>query len=134
MLLGYRLPGYDSPDYAAAQILGDVLSSQRSAFGAMPYTGKRSRRSSSYRRIRKPASASRSAAVPVTTQPETVDDRVCERSSPDTAEDGVPPDLVAAAKLREISQLEFNANSIEGMAAEWSQAVAVQELAFARTT
>ena len=30
--LGYRFPGYDSPDFAAGQILSDVLSSQRSTF------------------------------------------------------------------------------------------------------
>ncbi|MBV8118035.1 MAG: insulinase family protein [Candidatus Eremiobacteraeota bacterium] len=41
---------------------------------------------------------------------------------------GVPADLVAAAKLREVSQLEFSGNSIEGLANEWSQAVAVQNL------
>ena len=40
----------------------------------------------------------------------------------------MPPDLVAAAKLREIAQLEFTGNSIEGMAGEWSQAIAVQGL------
>ncbi|MEJ2560190.1 MAG: pitrilysin family protein, partial [Anaerolineae bacterium] len=28
-VIAYRLPGYDSPDYAAGQILGDVLDSQR---------------------------------------------------------------------------------------------------------
>ena len=40
----------------------------------------------------------------------------------------MPEDLVEAAKLREISQLEFSGNSIEGLAFEWSQAVAVQGL------
>ena len=39
VMLGYRFPGYDSPQYAAGQILSDVLSSQRSTFGGLPYTG-----------------------------------------------------------------------------------------------
>ena len=38
--VGYRLPGTDSPDYAAAQILGDVLSSQRGNLYAMVPAGK----------------------------------------------------------------------------------------------
>ncbi|HEY4434179.1 MAG TPA: pitrilysin family protein, partial [Candidatus Cybelea sp.] len=37
---GYRFPGLNSPDYAAGQILGDVLTSQRSIFGGLPFTGK----------------------------------------------------------------------------------------------
>lgn len=41
---------------------------------------------------------------------------------------GVPDDLVEASKRREISQLEFNANSIEEQAFQWSEAVAVQRL------
>ncbi len=73
-LLGYRIPGYDSPDYAAGQILGDVLSSSRSTFGAMPYTGKAlGARVLRPRSIQQAAWASRSAAVPVGTQPETID-------------------------------------------------------------
>ena len=40
VVLGYRFPGYESPDYAAGQILSDVLSSQRSAFGGLAFTGK----------------------------------------------------------------------------------------------
>src|SRR5262249_23788568 len=39
--------------------------------------------------------------------------------------EGVPPELVEAAKLRERSQIEFAKNSIEGLATEWSEAVAV---------
>jgi zinc protease len=127
VLLGYRLPGYDSPDYAAAQILGDVLSSQRSEFGAMPYVGKALNTQFFVQTYPKTAVGIAFAAVPVTIKPETVD-REVRSIVAGYRRNGVPADLVAAEKLREISQLEFNANSIEGMANEWSQAVAVQEL------
>jgi zinc protease len=39
--------------------------------------------------------------------------------------EGVPPELVAAAKLQERSEVEFARNSIEGLATEWAEAVAV---------
>ena len=40
--------------------------------------------------------------------------------------DGVPAELVEAAKHNEISDAEFRRNSIADLAAEWSQAVAVE--------
>ncbi|MBV8149220.1 MAG: insulinase family protein, partial [Candidatus Eremiobacteraeota bacterium] len=127
VLLGYRFPGYDSPDYAAGQILSDVMSNQRSDFGAMQYTGKALGTQFFVQTYPKVGEAIAFVAVPVSTHPEDTDRAVrgifeAYRSS------GVPAGLVEAAKLREISQLEFNANSIEGLADEWSQAVAVQGL------
>ncbi|MEO6836663.1 MAG: pitrilysin family protein [Candidatus Tumulicola sp.] len=127
VLLGYRMPGYDSPDYAAGQVLGDVLSSQRSEFGGLPFTGKALGTQFFAESFPKTALGIAFAAVPVTTKPETIDREI--RSIIDGyRKNGVPDDLVAAAKLREISELEFNGNSIEGLANEWSQAVAVQNL------
>ena len=36
-VVAYRLPGYDSPDYAAGQVLADVLGSQRAdLYGLVP--------------------------------------------------------------------------------------------------
>jgi zinc protease len=125
--LGYRFPGYDSPDYAAGQILGDVLSSQRSDFGGLPYAGKALSTGFVSQVYPKAAIGIAFAAVPVTTPPESID-RQLRAILEAYQKKGVPADLVAAAKLREISQLEFNANSIEGLAFEWSQAVAVQGL------
>jgi zinc protease len=127
VLLGYRMPGYDSPDYAAGQILGDVLSNQRSEFGGLSYTGKALGTQFFAQSFPKTALGIAFAAVPVTTKPETIDREI--RSIFDGyRKTGVPADLVAAAKLREISELEFNGNSIQGLAEEWSQAVAVQGL------
>jgi zinc protease len=125
--LGYRFPGYDNPDYAAGEILSDVLSSQRSELGGLPFTGKALAAeffSQPYPRV---AIAFAFAAVPVSTPPETIDREL--RSIIDHYKTtGVPADLVEAAKLREISESEFNANSIQGLASEWSEALAVQGL------
>ncbi|HKE35895.1 MAG TPA: pitrilysin family protein, partial [Candidatus Baltobacteraceae bacterium] len=127
VLQGYRFPGYDSPDYAASQILSDVLSSPRSDFGALGFTGKALGSEFILQTFPKTAVAIAFTAVPVGTSPGATDRTVRDIFNTYRRE-GVPPELVEAAKLREISQLEFNANSIQGLADEWSDAVAVQGL------
>ncbi|HYL28106.1 MAG TPA: pitrilysin family protein [Candidatus Nitrosotalea sp.] len=125
--LGYRFPGYGSPDYAAGQILSDVLSSQRSEFGGLPYTGKALATQFETQIYPKVGIGVALGIVPVTTPPQTID-RELRAIVEGYKRTGLPAGLIAAAKLREVSQLEFNANSIEGLADEWSQAVAVQGL------
>jgi zinc protease len=73
VLLGYRMPGYDSPDYAAAQILGDVLNNQRSTFGALPFTGKALGIEFDEQTFTKAGIGIAFAAVPVTSKPQDVD-------------------------------------------------------------
>jgi zinc protease len=128
VLLGYRMPGYDSPDYAAGQILADVLNSSRSTFGSMPFEGKALFAQFQVQAFQKAGVGVVFAAIPVTGKPEVLDQTIRGQFAA-YAKSGVPDDLVAASKLREISQLEFNGNSIEGLAFQWSQAVAVQNLA-----
>ncbi len=125
--LGYRFPGYDSPDYAAGQILSDVLSSQRSVFGGLAFTGKALGTEFVTQDYPKIGIGIAAGVVPVTTPPQTIE-REMRGIIEGYQKSGVPTDLVEAAKLREVSQLEFNANSIEGLANEWSQAVAIQGL------
>jgi zinc protease len=127
VLLGYRLPGYNSPDYAASQILQDVLSSQRSDLYGLTAAGKALYTGFQAQTFRQSAMGLAIGIVPVSVAPETIDQEM--RGVIDAyRQSGVPDDLVDAAKRREISQLEFNANSIEDQAFQWSQAVAVQGL------
>ena len=125
VLLGYRMPGYDSPDYAAGQILSDVLNSERSRFGELPFEGKALGTQFFVQTFPKAAFGIAFVAVPVGSDPRTSDATIRDVVA-DYQKHGVPPELVAAAKLREISSLEFNANSIEGLADEWSEALAVE--------
>jgi zinc protease len=127
VLLGYRLPGYDSPDYAASEILSDVLSSQRSDLFGLVATGKAIQTGFQGQTFRKAGFGFAYGVVPVAVKPETIDGQI--RDVIDAyRKNGVPDDLVEAAKQREIAQLEFSANSIEDLAMQWSTALAVQGL------
>ncbi|HEY2554537.1 MAG TPA: pitrilysin family protein, partial [Candidatus Cybelea sp.] len=110
---GYRFPGLTSPDYAAGQILGDVLTSQRSIFGGLPFTGKALGTQFFTQDYPKVSVGVAFAAVPVTVPPQTIADEM-RTILENYKKTGIPADLVEAAKLREISQLEFSGNSIEG--------------------
>src|SRR6185312_7228977 len=122
--IAYRLPGTESPDYAATQILGDVLGSQRGDLYAMVPAGKSlettfgvaetyPKASVGYGVIVLPAGTDAAAGI-------------AEMRSilANYAAKGVPEDLVAAAKRSEVAQAEFERNSIPGLADVWSAALA----------
>ncbi|MGB6987292.1 MAG: pitrilysin family protein [Candidatus Aquilonibacter sp.] len=125
---GYRLPGYDSPDYAASQILEDVLSSQRGNLYGLTASGKALYTTFESATYRKAAIGVALGVVPVSVSPEVIDQEM-RAVIDDYRKTGVPDDLVEAAKQREIAQLAFAGNSIQDLAFGWSQAVAVQGLA-----
>ena len=123
-VIAWRLPGTDSPDYAAMQIMGDVLSSQRADLYGMVPAGKAlaaefgiaetyHKASVGYGLVALPADADATGAVEEMRQ-------ILTRY----ATNGVPEDLVAAAKRSEIAQSEFQRNSIQGLADVWSDALA----------
>ncbi|MGH8219797.1 MAG: M16 family metallopeptidase, partial [Steroidobacteraceae bacterium] len=126
-MIAFRVPGLDSPDFPALEVLSDVLSSQRyalyglvpqgKALGAffaldpLPHAGL------AYAGVAFPAGADAKAlAADVRT--------ILEKA----ARDGLPPELVAAAKLQERRETEFEKNSIAGLASVWSDAVALYGL------
>jgi zinc protease len=124
--VAYRMPGTDSPDFAAARVLADALASQRGDIYELVPSGKAlqaefdlaetyPKASVGFAVAALPAGADPSAAVASLTH------IVLEYG-----QHGVPAALVDAAKHAEIAGAEFRRNSIPDLAAAWSQALAAE--------
>jgi zinc protease len=119
----FRFPGSDSPDFAAANILSDVLSSQRGKLYALVPEGKALFASFSYDNLPKSGLGYVVAGFPAGGDATNLLGQVRDILAAEIT-NGVMPDLVEAAKRREIAQAEFQKNSVYGLAMAWSQAVA----------
>jgi zinc protease len=124
-VVAYRLPGTDSHDYAAGQILADVLDSRRGNLYALVPEGKALFTGFDGEALPKASYGYASAAFPsggngpalVTVLKNIIEDYV---------KKGVPADIVEASKRHEIADAEFQKNSVAGLAAAWSQALAIE--------
>ena len=124
-MVGYRVPGYDDPDYYASEILNDVLNSPRGALYDLQATGKSL---GTFAQASTHPAAGLSivgSAVPVTTSGDTAVTEV-KGVIDGYKQTGLPPDLVAVAKARELAQAQSASNSINGLASLWSQELAVE--------
>jgi zinc protease len=123
----YRTPGYASADVAAAQIAADVLNSERGRLYALQAEGKVLGAGVQLQTMQQAGLGfAYIAAAPGS------DLSAARKLLFDTIEgyrrDGVPEELVAAAKRKEIAAAQFSRNSIDGLAEEWSQALALEGL------
>ena len=123
--LGYRMPGLNQRDFAAADILSDVIGSERGALFRLTTEGKAVMAQFAYQAKADVGFGLALGAFPTGEDPEPllVDMR---RIIAGTARDGVPAELVAAARQQERAQLAFRANSISGLADIWSRALAFE--------
>lgn len=122
--ISYRLPGTDSPDYAAAQVMGDVLASQRANIYALVPAGNALEAQFELAENYPKASVGFAYAVlPAGTDPSAIVTTVASVIA-DYVRTGVPAELVDAAKRGEIANDAFRKNSIPDLAAAWSQALA----------
>ena len=121
----FRWPGSNSPNFAAAQVLADVLGSQRgSLYGLVPkgkalsagfWLDSSPQSSLGYAIASFPAGGSGAALL-----------RQVREVLQDIAKNQVPADLVSAAKRHEAADAEFEKNSIPGLAMLWSDALALK--------
>lgn len=124
--IAYRLPGTDSPDFAATEILADVLASRRADLYGMVPAGKVLDAQFGLAETYPKASVGFGlVALPAGTD---VAGAIAEMRQilSNYAEKGVPEDLVEAAKRSEVAQAEFQRNSIPDLANLWSNALAAE--------
>jgi zinc protease len=126
VFLAYRMPGTDSPDAAAVEVLADVIGSQRAKLYDLTVQGKAlGTEFGVAERYRKASVAFAVAGIPPNADANmTIAEMRQIVESYRTG--GLPADLVEASKRREVAAAEFRQNSIPGLANSWSEAVAVE--------
>jgi zinc protease len=125
--LAYRMPGLRAQDFAAADILGDVLGSQRGALYGLVPAGRALMAQFSYQAKADVGFGIAYGAFPKGDDPAPLLADLRQVLA-DAAQHGVPAELVEAAKRQELAQLAFENDSISGLARTWSKALAFQGL------
>ncbi len=121
----FRFPGAENPDFAAAQILSDVLSSQRGKLYGLVPAGKALFAEFSYETLQKSGLGYAIAGFPAGADSTNLLNEVKEILLAEIT-NGVSTDLVEAAKRSEIINAELQKNSVSGLANAWSTAVAIE--------
>jgi len=123
-VLAFRMPGWNSPDYAASQVLADILSSQRARLYGLVPAGKALFTDFSAQTLRD-AGLGYAVAGFAKGGDATALLKSLRKALTDMRRN-IPAKLVEAAKRQEVTQLELRKNSIAGLADLWSQTVAVE--------
>ena len=126
-VLAMRFPGLKSKDFPALEVLADVLSSRRFALYGLVAQGQALGSEFSLE-----PQANASIAYAAVSYAPGADGNALEAKVRDilqkVARDGVPPELVEAAKVQERRSTELQKNSIADLASVWSDAVALYGL------
>ena len=125
VMIAFRMPGYDSPDDAAAEVLAEALDSQRGELQALAAAGKALHTGFSLSSFPEAGLGYAIAAFPKDGDARAIV-RAVQGVLSQSVKNGISADLVAAAKQHARAASEFQKNSISGLAMAWSQAVAVE--------
>jgi len=125
VISAFRVPGYESPDYAASQVLADVLDSRRANLYSLVPQGKALDTDFGILALPK---AGLGFATAVFSPGADAGKLRQELNSTLYAmvKEGVPADLVEAAKRRRLTDLELEKSSVTGLAMAWSRALAIE--------
>jgi zinc protease len=127
LLVAFRTPGLDSADFPALEVLSDVLSNHRSELYGLVPKGEATDAGFSLAPLPEAGLAYAFLAFPAGPDPKVLAGEV-KTILANIAKSGVPPELVAAAKLEEQREDAFEKNSIADYADVWSDAVALYHL------
>ena len=123
----WRMPGMRAQDHATAQVLGDALGSQRAALFGMGVDGTALYGGFGAEFMPHAGFGMAVGIFPKGGNPQPVLARM-QAIMAAAAAKGVDPALVEAAKRKAIAGLEFQKNSVAGLANAWSSALAFQGL------
>jgi zinc protease len=124
VLVAYRLPGSDSPDFAAARVLTDVLASERANIYELVPEGKALEAGFELvETYRKASMAIGYATIPAGGNPSSITSALLGILAAYSG-GGVSAELVEAAKRRELSDAEAARSSLPDLASLWSDSVA----------
>ena len=127
LMLALRTPGPGSPDFPALEVLSDVLSSHRfDLYGLVPQ-GKVIDAAFGLDPLPNAGVAYATASFTAGDDPKAIE-RDVRGILARVAREGVPADLVNAAKIQERSAAQFQRNSIADLASVWSDALALYRL------
>ena len=123
--ISFRMPGYDSSDYAASEVLAEVLSNQRgNLFGLVP-KGKALYAGFDLSTLPGAGLGYAMAAFPKEADGSALVKEIREILTEDVKK-GFSADLVEAAKRSKLTKAELRKNSVLGSAMAWSKALAVE--------
>ncbi|HEX7341045.1 MAG TPA: pitrilysin family protein [Rhodanobacteraceae bacterium] len=121
----YRFPGQRSQDYAALQVLMDVLNNARSQLSDLAAQGKVLSADAGAQSFAHGGMGIIEVGFPKGGSAKTAQVHL-QAVVDNLLKHGVSADLVAAAKRQAASDYEFSKNSLTGLAQSWSQAIAWQ--------
>jgi zinc protease len=123
--VAYRLPGYTNPDYAASVVVADALDSRRGGLYGLAAEGKALFGGFDASALPAAAIGYAHAAFPRGQDSAALVSQM-KQIIAGYLDKGFSDELVEATKRREVAEAKFRRNSISGLAAEWSQALAVE--------
>ncbi|TAM48497.1 MAG: insulinase family protein [Burkholderiaceae bacterium] len=125
--IAYRAPGLRSKDYATGLVLSHALGSQRAALAGMGFDGTALFGGFASQALPHAGVDYATGVFPRGGDPQPVLAKMRSILA-EAARKGVDPALVEAAKRKAIASLEFEKNSVQGLANAWSGALAFQGL------
>ncbi|CAI9121349.1 M16 family metallopeptidase [Brytella acorum] len=124
LTVAFQMPGAHDPDYAVAQILADVLASQRGALFALVPQGKALSTEFDYSPRAFAGSGLALAVFPKGEDPQKLL-ATLRGVLANIRAHGVSPELVEAARRKEIADLEFDANGISDLTQSWASTLSL---------
>jgi zinc protease len=125
VVVSFRLPGFNSPDYAASRVLEGVLSNPRGNLYGLAAEGKALTATFNLDTMPQVGLGMALATFPKDANSEALLQEM-RKVLQNYLKDGLPPDLVAAAKNLAVAQAEYRKDSVTGLAMTWSKALALE--------